>query len=288
MKTAVIDVGGGMRGMYAAGVLDACLEQNIHFDIAIGVSAGSANIASFLAGQEGRNYMFYREYSARPEYMSLKNFRQTGSFVNMDYIYTTLSNSDGEYPLDYKALDANPAQMIVVATNAITGHPAYFDRKWLSNNYYDIFKASCSIPVVNQPYVIAGVPFFDGALSDPIPMDKAMDMGADKLVIILTKPSDVERKAFKDQALARFMIKYPLAAHGLRERANRYNAQVARARLLEKEGKALIVSPEDTCGIDTLERNPGQLHSLYLRGFLDGLKIKDFIKQPISASSKSE
>ena len=47
----VIDVGGGLRGIYGAGVFDFCLDNNINFDYGIGVSAGSANIASILAKQ---------------------------------------------------------------------------------------------------------------------------------------------------------------------------------------------------------------------------------------------
>ena len=74
MKTAVIDVGGGMRGVYASGVFDCCMDNDIHFDVCIGVSAGSANIASYLAGQRGRNYIFYTQYALRKEYMSLQNF----------------------------------------------------------------------------------------------------------------------------------------------------------------------------------------------------------------------
>lgn len=101
MKTAVIDVGGGMRGMYAAGVLDAAMYDDVHFDLAIGISAGSANICSYKAGQAGRNYMFYREYSRRPEYMSLHNFFKTGSMINMDYIYSTRV-FDSYFTLEYK------------------------------------------------------------------------------------------------------------------------------------------------------------------------------------------
>lgn len=278
MKTAVIDVGGGMRGMYAAGVLDACLEEHVHFDIAIGVSAGSANLASFIAGQIGRTYKFYRDYSGRPEYMSASNFLRSGSYIDMDYIYSFLSNTDGEYPLAYKAMKENPAELIVVATNAITGNPAYFDSSWMDEDQYDIFKASCSIPVVNKPYPVGGIPFFDGALSDPVPIDKAIELGADKIVLILTKPSDLVRSSRKDVTLASFMGHYPLAAQGLRERAARYNKDVERALQMEKEGKVLVIAPNDTCGVDTLNRNPEQLHHLYLKGFKDGLKIAEFIK----------
>ena len=91
MKLGIIDVGGGMRGIYAAGVMDACLKNNIHFDCCIGVSAGSANMAFYLAGQQGRNYLFYHDYSFRKEYMGLGELIKHGSFLNLPYIYGTLS-----------------------------------------------------------------------------------------------------------------------------------------------------------------------------------------------------
>lgn len=151
----------------------------------IGVSAGSANIASYAAGQKGRNYLFYTEYSIRKEYMSLGNLIHKGSYVNMDYIYGSLSNKDGENPLNYSAIAANPAELITVATNAITGEVRYFDKSDFAQDNYDIIKASCSIPLICPPYIIKGTPYYDGALSDPIPVEKAFSMGCDKVVLIL-------------------------------------------------------------------------------------------------------
>ena len=58
MKTGIVDVGGGLRGVYAAGVFDWCMDRDVWFDLVIGVSAGSANAASYLARQRGRNYTF--------------------------------------------------------------------------------------------------------------------------------------------------------------------------------------------------------------------------------------
>ena len=74
MKTGIVDVGGGLRGIYAAGVLDYCMDQGIHFDLGVGVSAGSANLASYASGQRGRNFQFYTEYAFRKQYMSPGNF----------------------------------------------------------------------------------------------------------------------------------------------------------------------------------------------------------------------
>ena len=100
MKLGFVDVGGGTRGIYGAGVFDYLMEEGIVGDYFIGVSAGSANGASYLANQMGRNFVFYNEYAFRKEYMSMKNFIKTGSYIDLDYIYYTLSKENAEYPLD--------------------------------------------------------------------------------------------------------------------------------------------------------------------------------------------
>ena len=113
MKYGVIDVGGGLRGIYGAGVLDRCLEEDLRFDLCIGVSAGSANMVSYLAGQYGRNKPFYDEYSFRREYMSVHNLIHKHSYLDLGYVYGTLSNAGGENPLDYAALARSPAELCV-------------------------------------------------------------------------------------------------------------------------------------------------------------------------------
>lgn len=279
MKTAVVDVGGGLRGVYASGVLDRCQEEGIRFDAGVGVSAGSANIASYLAGQKGRNYLFYTEYTARKEYMSFRNFVFKKSYIDMDYVYGVLSNDDGENPLDYAALMANAAPFIAVATNADTGEIKYFDKSDMSRNNYDILKASCSIPIVCRPYSIGGVPYYDGAISDPVPIEKAFSLGCEKVVLILTRPRDFLRTPDKDRKLAAGLRKkYPLAAARLEQRAERYNEGIILANQYEKQGKLLIVAPDDTCGMDTLTRNPEAMKRFYEKGLQDGGQIAAFVK----------
>lgn len=279
MKTAVVDVGGGLRGVYAAGVLDRCLDEGIRFDAGVGVSAGSANIASYLAGQRGRNYLFYTEYTARREYMSFRNLLFKKSYIDMDYVYGELSNDGGENPLDYDAFTSNPALFIAVAVNANTGEVKYFDKSDMSRNHYDIMKASCSIPLVCRPYIIDGVPYYDGALGDPVPVEKAFSLGCDKVVLILTKPRDFLRKPDKDRKLAAgIRKKYPFAADCLEQRAAKYNESIAVAMKYEKQGRLLIVAPDDTCGMDTLTRNPEAMKRFYEKGIQDGGQIAAFVK----------
>ncbi len=278
MKTGIVDVGGGLRGIYAAGVLDYCMDKGIRFDLGIGVSAGSANLISYAAGQRGRNYRFYTDYSQRREYMGVGDFLKSGSYINMDYMYSELSNAGGEDPLDYPAVRDNPMELYVVAADAETGEAHYFSKDDIAQDNYDILKASSSIPFVCRPYPVQGRLYYDGALGDPVPVDKALEFGCDRVVVLLTKPAGIPRSPSRDEKYAAgIQRKYPAAAHALRQRASRYNAGVFRAQRLEIEGKALVVSPDDTCGVDTLTRDRAALESLYEKGFNDGAKVVEFM-----------
>lgn len=280
MKTGIVDVGGGLRGIYAAGVFDWCLDNNIRFDLCIGVSAGSANVAAYVAKQRGRNYRFYAEYSFRKEYMGIGSFLRKRSFIDLDYVYGTLSNSGGEAPLDYPKIMESNSEMLVVATNAETGEPKYFDKGDMKQDCYDIFKASSAIPFVCHPYSVEGIPYYDGALGDPIPIEKAFSLGCEKVVLILTKPKDIIRTPKKDETLAAgIRKKYPLVAEKLCKRAVRYNEGVELAKQYEKEGKLLILAPDDTCGMDTITRNLEAMKQMYGKGLRSAEQIKDFLKQ---------
>lgn len=82
MKTGLIVEGGGMKCAYSAGVLDVFLDENITFDYCIGVSAGAANSASFLAGQRERNMRYYTEHVQDPRYISVRSLLKQDHFLD--------------------------------------------------------------------------------------------------------------------------------------------------------------------------------------------------------------
>lgn len=279
-KIGVIDVGGGSRGVYACGILDRCYDDKVCFNLGIGVSAGSANLASFVSSQPRRNLKFYTEFSRRKEYMGLSCLMHKKSFIDLDYIYGTLSITGGESPLDYKSMIKNPMDFIIVATNAKTGKPTYFNKDDFHQDNYDILKASSAIPFVCQPYIINDTPYYDGALSDPVPVEKAFECGCNKVVLILTLPENAVRKSTTDKKFAKKISKkYPLAANELEHRLETYNKGITLAKEYEKQGKLLIIAPDDTCGVDTITRNPKSIGMLYAKGYKDGNKIKKFLNK---------
>lgn len=274
MKLGFVDVGGGTRGIYGAGVFDHLMEEGISGDYFIGVSAGAANGASFLAKQPRRNFVFYNNYAFRKEYMSLKNYLKTGSYIDLDYIYSDLSASNGENPLDYKTMMENPMEFEIVATDARTGRLKYFNKNDLIIDEYDPIKASCCVPVLCNPYEVKGVPYFDGGLSDPIPFKKAFEAGCDKVILVLTRPKDYFRKKRKDKKFVRLLRRnYPRVSKAFAKRYEVYNQSLREAIELEKENKIIIVAPSDIGNLKTLSQDHEQLENLYEMGRRDAKKV---------------
>lgn len=278
-KLGIVDVGGGLRDIYGAGIFDYLIDNQIKFKYCLGVSAGSANIASYIAGQKGRNKVFYKEYSFRKEYISLENFRKKGSYIDLDYVYGTLSNEGGEYPLDYDAIAKSDSEMVVVASNARTGKPEYFTKKDLHKNDYGIFCASCCIPVVCKPYRWRGKEYFDGGITDPIPLKKAYEDGCTKVVIIITRPIDYRKSdGHKKIFYKKLRKQYPLFTEKLEQRCELYNETLENIIKDDvKNGKVLILAPDDDLNMKTLEKDKEKLEALYNKGYKDGEKVKKFL-----------
>lgn len=279
----LIDVGGGMRDAFGAGVLDYCMDHGLWFGYCIGVSAGSANIASYVSGQRGRNLRFYTDYNLRSEAMGIDNLRKKGSYLDLDYIYGTLSNEGGEAPWDFDAAMASGITMKVVAAEAGSGKAHYFDNSDLTRNDYGPLKCSSALPLACKPYLWREVLYFDGGIVDPIPYEKAFADGCDRVVIILTRPESY-RRTLGSRAKAYPMIRrsYPNTYENLLTRHIKYNTQIE--TLLREHvpaGRALIVAPDDCCGVDTLTRDRNKIRMLYRKGYLEGGKIKAFLARSV-------
>lgn len=279
MMTGIIDTGGGLRGIFGAGALDRLIDDNIHFPYLLGVSAGAANLATYLAKQKERTLRFYRDYASRPQYMGAGSLIKNGSFIDLSYIYETLSNSDGEDPLDYERLEASDGIFLTVATDAVTGKPVYFPKSAYKQDDYSVLKASCCLPAICRPVIINGTPCYDGGVSDPIPIEKAFSDGCEKVVLILTRPkTEFHNPSIDKKAAALIKNKYPECAKILNRRYEIYNSSLKKALDYEKEGKAFIIFPKSSKGLGTLTKDKEKLTALYNEGYKKASQIKDFLK----------
>ena len=279
MRTGIIDTGGGLRGIFGAGVFDRLLSENIIINDLYGVSAGAANAITYVARQKDRTILFYKDYAKRPEYMSFSNLIKTGSFIGLSYIYETLSDSDGENPLNYENIAAFTGNFTTVVTDAETGKAVYFDKSAYSQDNYRALMASSCLPAICRPVEIDGRKYFDGGVADPIPLEKAFSDGCDRLILILTRPKNDFHKPSLDRKAALIIKKhYPATAKALYDRHLSYNEGLKKALELEKEGKILIIAPDNIKGLGTLTKDDGKLTALYNEGYKKAEKIVSFIK----------
>lgn len=278
-KIGIIDVGGGLRGAFGAGVFDYLIEKDIVIPYCIGISAGSANIASYISKQKGRNYVFYTKYNLDKKAIGLSNFIKKRNFINLDYIYSELSNEDGINPLDFDKMSESDQEYYFVASDAISGEATYFDKNDIKKNDYRVFSCSSCIPVLCKPYPFKNHYYFDGAVTDPIPIRKCFDDGCDKVIVVLSREREFRKHDSKRKKAFYKTIKrkYPLFTEKLLVRDKTYNDALD---LIESEykDKVLIVSPDDTSKLSTLTKDVDELIKLYKDGYNKGKLVEEYYK----------
>ena len=270
MKIGLVVEGGGMKCAYNAAILDAFLDHNITFAYCIGASGGSGNLASYLAGQRGRNLRFFTEHIHNPGYFGLRSFLKTGDLFGLQYIYGTLTNSMGKDPLDFPSLKNNPAEYEVVVTNAFTGKAEYFGKETMVQDDYRLIMASSAIPAACRPVELNEIPYFDGGLSDAIPVSRALEKGCDRLVVILSKMRDYVRKPQGMRFLYTMRChQYPQIISLIDHRHIAYNQNLQEVFALEREGKAFVFAPSHPIHVGTYSMNEQSERDLYALGMED-------------------
>lgn len=276
MKIGLVCPGGGMKGIYGAGVLDVFIDNNVKFDYCISASAGAANAVTFLAHQRDRTYRFYRQHSKASEYMSLKNFIKTGSYFGLDYVYGKLT--DEVDPLDFDEFYKNKTKAEIVITDCETGRPEYFDAKDIKKGDCKLLMASSSLPVICKPIEIDGRLYCDGGLSDPVPIQRAIESGCDKIVLVTSNVTDGTKKPEKFQSLYPIAFKkFPQIAKLMRTRHIKYNQAAELIKKLEKEDRIIKIWPSKNIKANMLTQKPNTLQELYELGLKDAKRIIEVI-----------
>ena len=278
IMNCIIDVGGGNRDVMAAGVFDRLMDDHIAIDCCIGVSAGAANCCSYAAGQRGRNLKFYTGYNFSPRAIGLLAWLKTGgSMVDMDYIYQELSGSKGRCPLDYEAYAASDIDVKYVATDALTGRPVYFGKNEITKDNYGVLSASSAHPLYCKPYDYKGRTYFDGFLSDPIPVKKAVEDGFDKIILILLLPKDHFKGGSKDKDIASRIKNYPKVAELMAGYSKLYNDELKLALELEAQGRCLILAPDSFIEISAVSKNKKEILKIYNDGYKKAEAVRGFL-----------
>ena len=268
MKTGLLLEGGAMRGLYTAGILDVFMEKDIKIDGIIGVSAGALFGMNYKSKQIGRVLRYNKKYAKNKDYMGFYSLISTGDIMNREFCFNKIVNELD--PVDFDTFKRTEVEFYAVVTNMETGKPEYIKIDDLKDKeQLEYLRASGSMPYVSKPVIIKGKKYLDGGISDSIPIEKIMNMGFDRVIIILTRPIEYRKKKGNEKIPQIYYRKYPKLVETISNRYKMYNEEVEKVIQLEKEKKIFVIRPSRTVGIKRIERDIDKIQEMYDLGKSD-------------------
>ena len=274
-KTVFVLEGGAMRGLYSAGVLDVLMENNISTDAIYGVSAGALFGINFKSKQIGRAIRYNLKYAHEKNYMGLYSLITTGDIMNKKFCFDRIVNELDKF--DFDTFDASPIDFYAVVTNVETGKAEHIKitdaRKQL-----EVLRASGSMPFVSRLVEFGGNKYLDGAISDPIPFKKVLEEGYEKIVVVLTRGEQDQKR--EEKLPYNWVYKnYPNFIKCAKKQLDVYNESLDLIREYEKQGKIIVFRPSQNLKITRVEKNLKKLKAIHKLGVDDCTAKLDEIKK---------
>jgi predicted patatin/cPLA2 family phospholipase len=267
-RRALVVEGGGMRGIFSTGVLDAFSDADYRpFDVCFGVSAGSTNLAAWLAGQRGRNYTVITDHSCRPPFIDFKRFLMGGHWLDLDWLWAVTIR---EIRLDLARFERQAIPLYVVVTRVADGEAAYL--KATAANLEALLKASCAVPIAYRDFpAIDGEPLTDGGVADSIPVIKAYAMGARDITVILSRSMGYRKTRFKAPWLLRRLLKrQPRLARAMIDRHRAYNRAIDFIEDPPPDCRIRVVAPPRGFAVGRVTTDRTRLDAGYAMGLAAG------------------
>ena len=267
MKTGLVLEGGALRAIFSSGVCDALLDGDIMTDYVSGVSAGIAYGVSYVSRQPRRNLEIVTKYAPDRRYMGMRNMLDKGnrSYFGLEFTYRTIPNK--LVPFDYDTFAAYPGEVEAVVTNLNTGKADYLPVPRRDNGFL-VLQASCALPLMFPIIQVDGQPYLDGGVADAIPWKRALDMGCDRVLVVLSHTRSYRRPPDRTLGLIRKEYRdYPNFIRAMEGRVARYNRDRDELFRLEREGKVKVIAPRSTLGVSRTERDTEKLRLLWAAGY---------------------
>lgn len=280
-KIGLVLEGGGMRGIYTAGVLDCFLDYGIDVDEIIGVSAGAIHACSYVSKQKFRARDIVLDFINDKRYCSVRSLITTGDLFGVEFAYYEIP--EVYYPFDYDTYNASTTKVYATVTNVGTGEAEYHLLNDLVSEL-DSLRASASLPFVSRLVEIGGKKYLDGGISDSVPLKRIEDDGCNKNIVVLTQPADYRKSPNKIAGLGKILYRqFPKVYELLKNRHNVYNDEITYINEQQAKGNVLVIQPHTSLNVGRIEKNVDKLSVVYDLGYEMAKErieeIKEFIKK---------
>lgn len=283
MKRGLVLEGGAMRGLFTSGIIDVMMDAGIEPDGLIGVSAGAAFGCNYKSRQKGRAIRYNKMFARDKRYCSWQSWLKTGNLYNAEFGYHIIP---AKYDIfDDEAFDKNPMEFYVVCTDVETGKPIYKKLEKATPLTYDWIRASASMPLASRVVELEGKKVLDGGVADSIPLAFFESIGYEHNVVILTQPDGYIKEHNRLMPLMRLGLKkYPQMIEAMDKRHLMYNEEVEYVRQAEREGRCLVIRPQEKLPIGHISHDPEEMQRVYDIGIETGRKYLTNIKHFLSSA----
>ncbi len=275
-RSSLVLEGGGMRGVFTCGVLDALMDRGIRFPYTVGVSAGACNGLSYMSGQRGRAKYSNIDLLEKHHYIGFKHLLLKGNIMDFDLLFDEFPNRI--IPYDYETYARAEGRFEMVTTDCITGKACYYEEKNDPKRIIDIVKASSSLPYVCPKAEVDGRKMLDGGIGDSIPVKRARELGYDRSVVVLTRNRGYRKPDEPSFVPPFFYCRYPALRKAIRMRNMMYNKQIYLVEELESKGELVVIRPERPIEVGRMERDTSKLLALYNEGYDIASRINFVVK----------
>ena len=276
MKKGLVLEGGAMRGLFTAGIIDVMMEAGVEPDGLIGVSAGAAFGCNYKSRQPGRAVRYNTRFAKDPRYSGLRSLIKTGDYFNAEFGYHIVPK---EYDIfDTEAFEQNRLVFVFVCTDVMTGEAVYHQMDRVTFDELEWLRASASMPLASKVVEVGGRKLLDGGVADSIPLAYFERIGYERNVVILTQPEGYVKEPNRLMPLMRLALrKYPKMLEAMENRHLMYNQELEYVRLAEREGRCLVIRPDEKLPIGHISHDPENMRRVYEIGRRKGEKHLDQI-----------
>ncbi len=263
MKVGLVLEGGGLRGLYTAGVLDTFIEHDIKVDCIIGVSAGALFGVNYYSKQKGRALTYNKKYAKDKRYMSIPSWILTGNYINKKFAFYKMSNK--LVPFDNDTYKKNCKNFFAVVTNVKTGQAEYMavDDPLAQ---MEILRATSAIPLLSRMVKVGKSKYLDGGVADSIPIEAMQKLNYDKIIVVETQPINFIKEPLskKEEKLIRIKYRnYPNLINTILTRHEAYNKQKSLIKSLERKGEIFVIRPSISVKTSIKNKNPERYQEVY-------------------------
>jgi len=270
-KLGLVVEGGGMRGIYASGVLDELLLRGVKADGLVGVSAGIIHGVSYVSNQLGRNIRYFLKYREDKRFMSWTSLFKTGNVCETEFCYDEIPYKLSKFDFDTFAQRTKDMEVYSTVTSLDTGKAEYI-RLYDLREQMDAVRASASLPLVSENVEVDGKFYLDGGTADSIPLKFMQSSGFEKNIVILTRPAGYVKKPDKTFPLLKAKYKnYPGYVKACEDRHKMYNDELRYVRDQELKGKILVIRPSRVINVSRTEKNLEKMKRMYKLGRFDAM-----------------